>query len=558
MQYRNFAMLLFVKVDFSSIYHKCGGEAMIKKKAVGYARYSSTNQREESIVRQVESIRDFCEKNNLDLIEEYIDEAQSATTDRRDNFQRMMDDAMFGDWDFIVVYKMDRLSRNVADAMHYKKKLSKVGIRLLSVIEDFDETTPEGGFFNLITLGISEFYVKNLAREAFAGQMQNAKRAMATGGPPPLGYMFNKEKMLIINPEEAEAVKLIFEMFVNGYSYKAIADTLNEKGFKTRYDNFFSASFHDTLKNRKYIGEYVYNLASKKNIDGTRNHHKKKPESEVVRIPGAVPRIIDDKTFEKAQDMMEKRKHDPFIGQIRGKYLLSGLVKCDKCNYRMSGHTNHNGRNKQIRIIYRCKTKKLVQKCDTKPINVKYLDSYVLKQISSLIKQSNLGKFHKLLKNVVEETKVKIENEIKTLDEKIKVYKDEIKQITDRVASAKRTTDKLLTEQMNDYMEQLDQKNIDKLKLKKDLQFLNKIDYKQVDNKLKRLRTNFDKKTSRRKAIFAITNEIIVNNEKVKIILSLSYFVHQDIHHELLYELEEIRDNIAIRFNHEKLTYIFQ
>ncbi|MDC7243685.1 MAG: recombinase family protein, partial [Sphaerochaetaceae bacterium] len=153
---------------------------MIKKKAVGYARYSSTNQREESIVRQIESIREFCEKNNLDLIEEYIDEAQSATTDRRDNFQRMMDDAMFGDWDFIVVYKMDRLSRNVADAMHYKKKLSKVGIRLLSVIEDFDETTPEGGFFNLITLGISEFYVKNLAREAFAGQMQNAKRAMAT------------------------------------------------------------------------------------------------------------------------------------------------------------------------------------------------------------------------------------------------------------------------------------------------------------------------------------------------------------------------------------------
>jgi site-specific DNA recombinase len=531
---------------------------MIKKKAVGYARYSSTNQREESIVRQIESIREFCEKNNLDLIEEYIDEAQSATTDRRDNFQRMMDDAMFGDWDFIVVYKMDRLSRNVADAMHYKKKLSKVGIRLLSVIEDFDETTPEGGFFNLITLGISEFYVKNLAREAFAGQMQNAKRAMATGGPPPLGYKFNKEKKLILNPEEVDAVKLIFKMFVNGYSYKAIADTLNEKGFKTRYDNPFRADFHDTLKNRKYIGEYVYNLASKKNIDGTRNHHKKKPESEVVRIPGAVPRIIDDKTFEKAQEMMEQRKHDPFIGQIRGKYLLTGLVKCDKCNYRMSGHTNHNGRNKQIRIIYRCKTKKLIPKCDTKPINVKYLDAYVLKQISVLIKQSNRTKFHKLLKNVIEETKVKIVEKIGNLDEKIKLYKDEIKQITDRVASAKRTTDKLLTEQMNDYMEQLDQKNVDKLKLKKDLKLLNKIDYKQVDNKLKKLRRNLDKKTSRRKAIFAILNEIIVNNENVRIILSFSYFVHQDIHHELLYELEEIRDNIAIRFNHKNSTYIFQ
>jgi site-specific DNA recombinase len=531
---------------------------MIKKKAVGYARYSSTNQREESIVRQIESIREFCKSNNLDLIEEYIDEAQSATTDRRDDFQRMMDDAMFGDWEFIVVYKMDRLSRNVADAMHYKKKLSKAGIRVLNVIEDFDETTPEGGFFNLITLGISEFYVKNLAREAFAGQMQNAKRAMSTGGPPPLGYKFNKEKKLILNPEEVEAVKLIFDMFVNGHSYKAIADTLNEKGFKTRYDNPFRADFHDTLKNRKYVGEYVFNLASKKNIDGTRNHHKKKPESEVVRIPGAVPRIIDDKTFEKAQEIMERRKQDPFNGQIRGKYLLTGLVKCGSCNYRMSGHTNHSGRDKQIRIIYRCKSKKIEPKCITKPINVKYLDTYVLKLISNLIKQKNRSKFNKLLAKIIEETKRKIEINIEVLEERIKIYKHEIKNMTDKVATSKRTQDKLLTEQMNEYMDQLDQTNIQRLKLKHDLKLMDKIDYAKIDKKLKSLSTKLYKPATRRKAVFTIIDEIIVHNDIVKVVFSFNYLINQDIHDDILYEYKEIRDNIAIRFNHKKLTYIFQ
>lgn len=87
---------------------------------------------------------DYCEQNNLELIEEYIDEAQSATTDRHNHFQKMMSDVMITDWDFIVVYKMDFISRSVADAMHYKKKLSKRDIRVLGVIEDLDETTPEG------------------------------------------------------------------------------------------------------------------------------------------------------------------------------------------------------------------------------------------------------------------------------------------------------------------------------------------------------------------------------------------------------------------------------
>jgi len=208
---------------------------MIRKRGVAYCRYSSVAQREESIHRQLDEIKKYCKTNKIELVDQYIDEAQTGTNDRRENFQLMMEDALMSDWDFVVVYKNDRLSRSVSDSFHYKKVLNKLGIRILSVIEDFDETTPEGGFFNLITMGISEFYVKNLARESFAGLMQNARRAMSTGGTPPLGFDINKQKEYVINEHEAKAVKLIFEMAVKEKSYASIARKLNDLGYRSKF-----------------------------------------------------------------------------------------------------------------------------------------------------------------------------------------------------------------------------------------------------------------------------------------------------------------------------------
>jgi hypothetical protein len=134
----------------------------------------------------------------------------------------------------------------------------------------------------------------------------------------------------------------------------------------------------------------------------------------------------------------------------------------------------------------------------------------------------------------------------------------EIKNMTDKVATSKRTQDKLLTEQMNEYMDQLDQTNIQRLKLKHDLKLMDKIDYAKIDKKLKSLSTKLYKPATRRKAVFTIIDEIIVHNDIVKVVFSFNYLINQDIHDDILYEYKEIRDNIAIRFNHKKLTYIFQ
>ena len=514
---------------------------MIKKIAVGYARYSSAHQREESIVRQVEAIRDYCQQSNLELIEEYIDEAQSGTSDRRDQFQRMMGDAMMQSWDFIVVYKLDRLSRSVADAMHYKKKLSQVGIRVLSVIEDFDESTPEGNFFNLITMGISEFYVKNLAREAFAGQMQNAKRALNAGGPPPLGYQVDKDKRLVIEPTEAEAVKLMFTMFVEGHSIQIIAKTLNERGYRTRYGNLFTLGLRHNLSNRKYIGEFVFNQMAKKNIDGTRNHTKLKPENEIVRVPHAIPQIIDTEMFEKAQKMLAEKQRSDHKTYTRGKYLLTGLVKCAQCHLRMSGHTNRGGKKKEVRVIYRCRTKQEGTNCKTKAINVLYLDAYILKQLSSLMQESNRVAFFTLYKTSIETLKNAMRKKLKDNLKIIKLYTKERENLQSLMRTSKRTLERILTEQMQDIESELHQSQVLQRRLQKEITYLEYVNTNYVEDRLTDLCNQLSHPHTRKEALFQLVREIILHNDMVHVVLIFNSFLEHEIEEEIVFKFTENR-----------------
>ena len=99
--------------------------------AVIYARYSSNNQREESIEGQIRECREFAEKNNLQIVDEYIDRAISGKTDNRPAFQRLIKDSSKGKFDVVIMYTLDRFARNRYDSAIYKAKLKKNGVRLL-------------------------------------------------------------------------------------------------------------------------------------------------------------------------------------------------------------------------------------------------------------------------------------------------------------------------------------------------------------------------------------------------------------------------------------------
>ena len=223
---------------------------MNEKFAVAYARFSTDKQNYTSIEVQIEKIEQFCKENKFILIEKYIDEAQSGTNDRRKNFQRMIQDSENGLFKYVIVHRNDRWARNTEDAMYYKKLLSLRGVKILSVIENFDTKTPEGGFFNLVSMGMAELYTKKLTRESWEGLLATARECKVIGGNPPYGYKIEgtgKNKRYAIDPEKAVVIKELFEEVAKGSSYIQAYNKLKEKGVDLQ--GFSISSIVDRLRN---------------------------------------------------------------------------------------------------------------------------------------------------------------------------------------------------------------------------------------------------------------------------------------------------------------------
>ncbi len=132
-------------------------------KAVLYARFSSDNQREESIEAQLRAMHEYCQRAGAVVTHEYCDRAKSATTDDRPEFLNMIADAKEHEFDFVVVHKLDRFSRNRYDSAYYKRELRKNGVSLLSVLEHMDDS-PESIILESVMECMSEYYSRNLAR----------------------------------------------------------------------------------------------------------------------------------------------------------------------------------------------------------------------------------------------------------------------------------------------------------------------------------------------------------------------------------------------------------
>ena len=356
------------------------------KKAAIYARYSSENQRNESIDAQISAIEEYAKRNNIIIVATYIDRAKSATTADRPSFQEMIKMSETGLFDTIIVHKLDRFARSKYDSAIYKQKLKVNNVQLLSATENLDGT-PESIILESVLEAMAEYYSKNLAREIMKGNMENAKRAVHCGGIPPLGYDI-KDKKLIINEHEAEAVRIIFEMYADGCGYSEIIKTLNKKGYKTKLGKSFGKnSLFEILRNEKYKGIYTYNKSSHKTSKGTYNRHCYKSNEEVIRIENGCPQIISAEIFEKVQKRQEENKRIHQHNRDRQKYLLSGLVFCGKCGSAM--HANRRRKNSQL--TFRCNRKSQTISCNTKEINMAYLENYVLDEL-----QRNIFSFSKV------------------------------------------------------------------------------------------------------------------------------------------------------------------
>ncbi len=322
--------------------------------AAAYARFSSQAQREESIDAQIRAINKFAQENGYQIVRTYTDHAQSARTDDRPEFQRMIEDAGSGRFSAIIVHKLDRFSRDRYDSAIYRRKLKRVGVTLISVLERLDDS-PESVIMESILEGMAEYYSRNLAREVKKGLTENALKARHNGGIPPLGYRVNANMEYEIDPVEADTVRRIYNMRIEGHSYQSIAAHLNELGRLTKRGRPFSggSSLMEILRNEKYTGVYVYNRRYKSHINGKSNMHMRRNEAEIIRIPDALPRIIDDETWRLVQMQLQSKKQASY--KAREPYLLSGLAYCGKCGAKMHGNRRRSSTTgKSVYVGYYC------------------------------------------------------------------------------------------------------------------------------------------------------------------------------------------------------------
>lgn len=358
-------------------------EVKVKTKyAVIYARFSSDNQREESIDAQVRAARDFADRQGITIVKVYMDKAKSAKTDNRPQFQQMIKDSKNGGFSYVIVHKLDRFSRDRYDSANNKRKLKQNGVKVLSVLENLDDS-PESIILESMLEGMAEYYSANLAREVMKGMTENALQAKHTGGVPPIGYDVAKDKSYVINEQEAPIVKLIFKCYLEGFTYLDILKELNRLGYKTKKGTEFSKSgINKILSNEKYCGTYVFNQYVNKNPDGKRNSTIKKSEDEIIRIEDGMPAIISKEDFEAVQKIMIQNKIARGTRKAKVNYLLSGIIRCGECGYAMHGNKRPSGID-GVYISYRCGCRTSKHLCSNSEIRREPLEEYILSELET-------------------------------------------------------------------------------------------------------------------------------------------------------------------------------
>jgi len=407
-------------------------------RAAAYPRYSSDNQREESIVAQMKAIEEYCKQNGYVIVEVYPDEEKTATTDRRPNFQRMVADSAKGLFDIVVVHKLDRFARNRYDSAHYKRILKKNGVRVESVLEKLD-SSPESVIMESVLEGMAEYYSLNLAREVKKGMSENAEAGIHTGGRPPFGLKVNPDNRLLeIDERRYRAVQIYFESIDKGLPNPVIAEILNTAGYRTQSGRQFTKnSFFGWATNRKYKGDYVYDAASPKDDDGKRNTSKKKPVEEQTIIPGLIPAIIDIDLWERVNEKFRGRKQSPGRMKAKVNYLLTGKIFCGNCGSLYSGNSYVNKKSSQATVLsyYKCQAK-----CGNTSIRKDDIESIAIREMANhCFSDDGIREIVTKVQELYQKERKQTENDIEPIKKELAELDTKIRNWTEALGSGIRS-----------------------------------------------------------------------------------------------------------------------
>ena len=343
-----------------------------------YLRYSSDKQNEQSIEGQQRICKAFCDRNDMTIVDVYIDRALSASkhTEKREDFQRMIKDSEKRQFDAVIVYKLDRFARDRYDSAIYKNKLKKNGVRVISATENITDS-PEGIILESVLEGMAEFYSKELAQKVTRGMNETALKCNSCGGHIPLGYKIENKKF-VVDPATAPIVVEAFERYANGETVAELCESFNNRGFRTaKCAEFNKNSFRNMFQNERYIGVYKY---------------------KDIRIEGGVPAIVSKEVFEVVQRRLKINAQAPSRGKAKVDYLLAQKLFCGHCGATMTGECG-TGKNGGTYNYYTCAERKRFHSCDKKNLRKEWIEQVVVEDALALLTDEKIDELAEIAVN---------------------------------------------------------------------------------------------------------------------------------------------------------------
>ena len=399
-----------------------------------------------SISNQRDLLINYIKDNNLELIDEYIDDGVSGTTFNRTGFNRMIKDCNNKKINMILTKDTSRLGRDHIEFGYYVEKyFPEHNIRYVAVNDNIDTFDSNSNNDMLVfKSAFNDMYVKDISNKLKSSLYTKKRNGQFVGAYAPYGYNkdpYDKHK-LVVNNQEANVVKKIFNMFINGSSINKIKEILTIEHIKTpsisknmninrtnyHYGVWSTRTINDILKNEIYIGNLVQckqkkvNYKSKKRTRNTSDNY--------IICKNIVEPIIDINTFNTTQNMFKTNKYKNKTNNL----LLKGLIYCKECQHTIGFRFQKQKlTNKEVTRIYgNCNYwSKRKREFVCTPHSIKYnsIEEIVLKELKKLINtylnkeklmniitkynnKNNVGKINKELTNI----KNKINNIHKKID----------------------------------------------------------------------------------------------------------------------------------------------
>ena len=463
-----------IKANKKLIGHQRGREHELLRVAA-YCRVSTDGEEQiNSYNSQVKYYTEYIQANNeWTLVDIYADEAVSGTqTLKRDNFNRLINDCMNGKIDMVITKSIPRFARNTLDTLKFVRMLKEKNIAVFFENEKINTLTKDGELLLVVISSVAQQEVENTSMNLKKGLKMKMSRGELVGFQSCLGYDYVKEtKSIVVNEEEAEIVRYIFQRYIDGLGGRSIGKELENLGYKTKRGSkrWVESTVLGIIKNEKYKGD----LLQGKTITLDPITHRRVinfGEEDQYYIKNNHEPIISEEIFSKAEEIRLKRSQSRQTVADNGgkrqkfsrKYSFSCMIKCGFCGANFVRRTWHGG-TQYHKVFWHCgqSTKNGKENCphskgiSEEAIEKAFVESY---RIMCSNNKEILEEFLYLLKESLGADKT--EKDISTLKKSIKSLKKKKSKLIDfrldELIGIKEFEDKVkeIDTQLNEKLEQ--------------------------------------------------------------------------------------------------------